>query len=321
MVTPAPVPSNVSRSQATPTSNASVSSNASASNSGTGGVHVKTEPGSNYDLHNLPQAQNSGVYNNHNQAALQRAQQQLHEKFGDSASVQVNQLQARANLASQGGQQQRALPNQQSLSDEQRRQLSDQQRKMFIQQRQQYHQRATVNNTQTDGAAEWDAMVAQRRAEALESDGPRIEADLSLRQQVEQMSHDMEGGGLMMPLSEYSQKPVSKKRKVLPNIAILTNGPSELLAAESDCVSRPPQFDGTDDTDDDDKAGIKDDPDIDEDAINSDLDDPDDNVVDETEEDGQQGQIMLCVYDKVQRVKNKWKCTLKDGVLTTGGKE
>ena len=26
-------------------------------------------------------------------------------------------------------------------------------------------------------------------------------------------------------------------------------------------------------------------------------------------------------YDKVQRVKNKWKCTLKDGVLNANGKE
>jgi transcription initiation factor TFIIA large subunit len=30
---------------------------------------------------------------------------------------------------------------------------------------------------------------------------------------------------------------------------------------------------------------------------------------------------MLCTYDKVQRVKNKWKCTLKDGILTTNKKE
>jgi len=27
------------------------------------------------------------------------------------------------------------------------------------------------------------------------------------------------------------------------------------------------------------------------------------------------------MYDKVQRVKNKWKCTLKDGVLLVNGKE
>lgn len=30
---------------------------------------------------------------------------------------------------------------------------------------------------------------------------------------------------------------------------------------------------------------------------------------------------ILCTYDKVQRVKNKWKCTLKDGVMSVGGKE
>ena len=43
----------------------------------------------------------------------------------------------------------------------------------------------------------------------------------------------------------------------------------------------------------------------DEDAINSDLDDPDDNL-DDDDEDEDGGHIMLCMYDKVQRVKNKW---------------
>ena len=232
---------------------------------------------------------------------MQRAQQQLQEKFGESASVQVNQLQARAALASQASQQQRVPPNQQSMNEEQRRQLAEQQRKMYAQQQrqqQQYQQRATLNNSQTDGAAEWDFMVAQRRAKALQGDEARMEADLTLRQQVEQMSRDMEGGGLMMPLSERSKQPVPKKRKVMPN----TTASTGTLSDEPLVIPRLPQADGPDDTDDDDKAGIKDDPDIDEDAINSDLDDSDDNVVDETEEDGQQGQIMLCVYDKVQRV-------------------
>ncbi|KAH0186348.1 hypothetical protein KCU86_g12070, partial [Aureobasidium melanogenum] len=30
---------------------------------------------------------------------------------------------------------------------------------------------------------------------------------------------------------------------------------------------------------------------------------------------------VLCTYDKVQRVKNKWKCTLKDGIMSANGKE
>ncbi|KAK2004755.1 transcription factor IIA, alpha/beta subunit [Colletotrichum falcatum] len=41
---------------------------------------------------------------------------------------------------------------------------------------------------------------------------------------------------------------------------------------------------------------------------------------DEVDDEGL-GHIMLCMYDKVQRVKNKWKCVLKDGVLTVNGKE
>ena len=59
---------------------------------------------------------------------------------------------------------------------------------------------------------------------------------------------------------------------------------------------------------------------VDEDAINSDLDDPDDDEIDNEDED-EVPQIMLCMYDKVQRTKNKWKCVLKDGVLTINGKE
>ena len=79
---------------------------------------------------------------------------------------------------------------------------------------------------------------------------------------------------------------------------------------------------------------------LDEDAINSDLDDPDEGLNDEEDEDEGMGHIMLCMYDKVQRVKNKWfvpfhfpsvrfwerltrnrKCVMKDGVLTVNGRE
>lgn len=58
----------------------------------------------------------------------------------------------------------------------------------------------------------------------------------------------------------------------------------------------------------------------DEDAINSDLDDPEEEELDNEDED-EVPQIMLCMYDKVQRTKNKWKCVLKDGVLTINGQE
>ncbi|KAF3934219.1 hypothetical protein ABW20_dc0108204 [Dactylellina cionopaga] len=62
-------------------------------------------------------------------------------------------------------------------------------------------------------------------------------------------------------------------------------------------------------------------PELDEDAINSDLDDPDEEQVDDDDDGEGIPQIMLCMYDKVQRTKNKWKCVLKHGVLTINGKE
>ncbi|KAM0749054.1 TFIIA-domain-containing protein [Meredithblackwellia eburnea MCA 4105] len=62
----------------------------------------------------------------------------------------------------------------------------------------------------------------------------------------------------------------------------------------------------------------------DEDEINSDLDDDDD----EDGADGEDGagagkseDVVIALYEKVQRVKNKWKVTLKDGLVSVGGKE
>lgn len=68
------------------------------------------------------------------------------------------------------------------------------------------------------------------------------------------------------------------------------------------------------------------------DLINSDLDSTDDellgndNLDDFDEENGTRledssTEVMVCLYDKVQRIKNKWKCVLKDGVLNTGGRD
>lgn len=61
---------------------------------------------------------------------------------------------------------------------------------------------------------------------------------------------------------------------------------------------------------------------LDSDDINSDLDDSDDEGegFDEDGEDGD-GMIMLCLYEKVLRVKNKWKCNLKDGLLNVNGRD
>lgn len=56
--------------------------------------------------------------------------------------------------------------------------------------------------------------------------------------------------------------------------------------------------------------------------INSDLDDSEEDELNSDEEnEDQEGNIMLCLYDKVQRVKNKWKCTLKEGITNINGRD
>ncbi|KAI9094315.1 transcription factor IIA, alpha/beta subunit-domain-containing protein [Phlyctochytrium arcticum] len=70
------------------------------------------------------------------------------------------------------------------------------------------------------------------------------------------------------------------------------------------------QVDGVDDDDD------EDDEDDNEDGIGSDLDDEDSD-----DENVDVSHIILCQYEKVNRVKNKWKCTLKDGIITVNGRD
>ena len=233
------------------------------------------------------------TYDSSNAAASVRAAQNLQDKFGAAASPQISQLQAQAQLA------QKANPGQSQMTTQQQYQQrlastmqQQQQRVNAMQNVTPAQQRASVAGAQTDGAGDWDAAVAQRRSVSDES---AKAADGTLRQRVEQMAVEMEGGGLMLPASEKKARATAQSR-----------------VPQRKAATGVAQYDGADDD-------IKNDPD--EDAINSDLDDPDDDVLGETEDDPSTGELMLCTYDKVQRVKNKWKCTLKDGVLTTGGKE
>jgi transcription initiation factor TFIIA large subunit len=57
-------------------------------------------------------------------------------------------------------------------------------------------------------------------------------------------------------------------------------------------------------------------------AINSDLDDSDTDGEDNEDEIAiGAADIVFCTYDKVARVKNKWKCVLKDGMIHINGKD
>ena len=75
------------------------------------------------------------------------------------------------------------------------------------------------------------------------------------------------------------------------------------------------QADGADDFDDDDDVFN------DSDDINSDLDDEVESDREDDDVGQDEGQIMLCLYDKVQRIKNKWKSTLKEGIANINGRD
>lgn len=152
-----------------------------------------------------------------------------------------------------------------------------------------------IGATQLDGSADAEsAWTRVRDSQRASGTVERLHADATLRAQLDATINITDSGLFSSSIPARSR------------------GASKLSRARSDGV---PQLDGVDD-DDDPKA------EDDADAINSDLDDDDEaqeNVDDEGE--GPVGETILCTYDKVQRVKNKWKCVLKDGILTTGNKE
>lgn len=130
-----------------------------------------------------------------------------------------------------------------------------------------------------DGSSEaYEGVLMQRDASGNPVEMGRLEIDSLLHEQIAARAKQMEGGGLMLPLKE------ATKHRSVANKSKRAGGPS--------------QVDGFDDD-------VKDE-EVDEDAINSDLDDPDDDQDDDDDDDDSMGHIMLCMYDKVQRVKNKW---------------
>ncbi|KAL4871250.1 transcription factor IIA, alpha/beta subunit [Aspergillus spectabilis] len=250
---------------------------------------IKTEPGVNGHP-TLPPMSHMMAAPQNAQSARERATNLIQQRYGAAAANSVSQMQAQSQppmgLPRPSNMQQ--YPNGQNLQNYQ------------IKQEPGYHPvpHPSVSNAQTDGAAgdallDWKAEVARRREAAQRQNG---EGDRALRDHLRERMLQLEGGGLMLPLDERESQP-----KAVLNVSTTTS------------IMPRAQFDGPggDDSKEED----------DEDAINSDLDDPDDLVAEDADDDDAVGQVMLCTYDKVQRVKNKWKCTLKDGILTTGGKE
>ncbi|KAJ5912574.1 Transcription factor IIA alpha/beta subunit [Penicillium tannophilum] len=157
----------------------------------------------------------------------------------------------------------------------------------------------SMGPSQTDGGgddpmADWKAEVARRREAAANGQGDRM-----LREHLKSQMLGLEAGGLLRPLSEHESPAVLARRAAI-----------ETRLNPTQSTSATPRIPGQVDGEE-----------ADEDAINSDLDDPEDQFAEDGDDDESEGQVMLCTYDKVQRVKNKWKCTLKDGILTSGGRE
>ncbi|KAJ5789078.1 uncharacterized protein N7518_006089 [Penicillium psychrosexuale] len=251
-----------------------------------GGPRIKTEPGSNGQPGMQHLTTPMPPHGLNPQSARDRAANALHQKYGAAAANSVHQMQAQAH-AGQGYPQMH--PNAHGQMPQ-------------IKQEQAYPH---MGPGQTDGGGDpltdWKAEVARRRAAAESGEGDRL-----LREHLKQRMSQYEAGGLLRPLEEHESS-----SKVARRVALTAPLSQDTLGSPSSTPRVTGQFDGAEDD-------IKEE---DEDAINSDLDDPDDLVADDHDADESEGQVMLCTYDKVQRVKNKWKCTLKDGILTTGGKE
>lgn len=243
--------------------------------------------------------------------AQQRAAQHLQNNYGQRAAASINAIQGSAQQPPGAAQQIHQMQQQQQMHQmqQQNAQIMQQQRgqlppgqrpqmtaeeyKRFMaaqtakQMQQGQNGQNGYNPSQTDGAGDEmedaSTLVKQIGPNGEETIG-RVEIDHLIRDKIAAMGSQMEGGGLMLPLSELKKsKPAKGKRQR----KVKTTGAQ--------------QTDGGDSDDD----GVKDE-ELDEDAINSDLDDPDDGLNDEEDEDEGMGHIMLCMYDKVQRVKNKW---------------
>ncbi|KAK4551835.1 transcription factor IIA subunit alpha [Recurvomyces mirabilis] len=282
---------------------------------------IKAEPNYEQPYHGLP---NNGF------------PQGVPQIEGGQARAQVlsQQYMQRNGLALPGQRPQAMPPNAQQLTPAQMQQYmqQQQQRQQAAMQQQQAQPRIKVENdspqliqgqfqqqqqqqqqrqpnpayAQTDGAdeglSEWQAYMAQRRAATAEQ---MQHADRMMQDSIEQRSADLESG-LMVPLNAQPKGARNKKRRV-PTAA----------QPFSSTLSSVPQLDGV--KEDEDEKPVKDEED--EDAINSDLDSDEDPTGDLNDDDDEGGDTILCTYDKVQRVKNKWKCVLKDGVLSIGNKE
>lgn len=141
-------------------------------------------------------------------------------------------------------------------------------------------------------------MLAERRGRSNED---RLAADDAFHVYLKQAAAESDNG-IMMPLSDHpSVKNKSRGKRTTSSQLPIRRTSKPSIASRSIA-----QLDGGDD-DEDVNPKIE----ADEDAINSDLDDSEDELENPDQDDqegGNVGETILCTYDKVQRVKNKVSC-------------
>ncbi|KAJ5008126.1 Transcription initiation factor IIA large subunit [Colletotrichum sp. SAR 10_99] len=243
--------------------------------------YIKPEPGVQNVALNPSQQEGS------NQAAF-RAAQHIRGQFGEKGAGSINAIQSSATNRPAGQPPMPQMPGQPAQQQYRPPQPQGQQ------QRPASNGQPGVNPSQTDGADDdfdFEGVLMQRNADGTQRELGRVDIDRMMHARIAANAKSMEGGGLMLPLQEATKHKAAATSR--------SKGKEHGVAP----------YDGYDDDE------------LDEDAINSDLDDPDEDKDDDEVDDEGLGHIMLCMYDKVQRVKNKWKCILKDGVLTVNGKE
>lgn len=281
------------------------------------GHQIKSEPNASQDA---TVKQEPGLANNGaappqfgaggpQSVAAQRAMSQLQNQYGSRAAASISAIQGYGQGAQAGQGQQPAVaprpptggaPAQQGARPPQAAQYSQQmaaQTAANLQQQQQQQQRPGqppaqfpgqrpgsssqngFQQSQVDGAGDgYEGVLLRRDENGNTTELGRVEVDRILHQHIAARAKEMEGGGLMLPLKEATKhKSIAHK-----------SGPAGASG-----------FDGVDDE-------LKREDPLDEEAINSDLDDPDEVDIAEEDDDENITQVMLCMYDKVQRVKNKW---------------
>lgn len=268
-----------------------------------GGPDLKLEPGGGASPHIKPEPglgpagvpSSVPAYQSSSAAAsragglgAERAIQNVTAQFGSRAATSINAIRSQVPLAAGNA---GPSPHQQAQYH---------QRMAAAQAQHQQHQQHQRAAGQMDGAADevggsdddveegrdaYEGVLMRQTAQGTTEELGRLDIDRMLHDHIAAQAKKMEGGGLMVPLKQ--AKGTSTGRK--------SSKGKEIQGGGVDLG----QMDGPG-ADDDVKS------EDDADAINSDLDDPDDGKDSSEDEDEMLGYIMLCMYDKVQRVKNKW---------------